>query len=167
MQMQREKVRLAANGVLETLDTLAAQMKALRVTVANAPGARVPVRIALDCMDKARMVGQAEAFAGGFSMASTIALACRQFGLTPQWFERTRHAVAAVEHERWAHWTDHMLETIRAELHYQEDFDALDCVVRWRRQIATAYSDLTDDEKASDLEWADKAIDAMRGVGER
>lgn len=59
--------------------------------------------------------------------------------------------LAAVEHERWAHWQryvhDHCIAnedgslTIPAEL-----------VTRWSRQIETSYADLTEPEQESDRE---------------
>jgi len=97
--------------------------------------------------------------------------------------------LAALQHEVWAHWTKYMLDTlaplfgnnimtenqVRAifELvpaeganaeHIQKTKDAFATIDRWRRQIETPYADLTEKEKDSDREWAEKALDTVRGV---
>ena len=59
-------------------------------------------------------------------------------------------AVAAVEHEQWAHWAEYMLDHLTPENK-----------ARWRRQIETEYADLSEAEKESDRVWARKAIEAM------
>jgi hypothetical protein len=75
-----------------------------------------------------------------------------------------RERLAALEHEQWAHWTEYMLVTIRKELvermafEAAPDIDNLLCIKRWRRQIDTEYSELTEAEKDSDREWADKVL---------
>lgn len=64
---------------------------------------------------------------------------------------------AAMEHTQWSMWTKWMLDCLRDEMktHFsQSTFEAFPCVQRWRRQIATPYSDLTEKEKDSDREWA-------------
>jgi hypothetical protein len=55
--------------------------------------------------------------------------------------------LAALEHEQWAHWTQYMLDNL-----------SLDNIARWRRQCATPYADLTEEEKRSDREWAARAL---------
>lgn len=59
--------------------------------------------------------------------------------------------LAAIEHERWAHWQSY--------LHRQGDAKPdgsimlrSDQVREWNRQISTPYSDLSDHEKDSDRE---------------
>jgi hypothetical protein len=37
-------------------------------------------------------------------------------------------------------------------------------IVRWRRQIATPYAALSEREKDSDREWADKVLEIVRGA---
>ena len=49
--------------------------------------------------------------------------------------------LAALEHEQWAHWTEYMLDNLTDEN-----------IARWRRLIATPYSELTEKEKESDRE---------------
>lgn len=38
-----------------------------------------------------------------------------------------------------------------------------DALTRWERQMATPYADLTEGEKASDREWADRVIEVVNG----
>lgn len=57
--------------------------------------------------------------------------------------------LAAVEHQRWAHWQRYVHD------HSQRQPDGsllipAHLVARWEGQIATAYEDLTDTEKESD-----------------
>ena len=58
-----------------------------------------------------------------------------------------RERIAALEHEQWAHWTDHLLDNLTPEN-----------VERWRRQIDTPYDLLSEPEKDSDREWADRVL---------
>ena len=58
-----------------------------------------------------------------------------------------RESLAELEHTQWAHWTRHMLDNLTTEN-----------IDRWRRQIETPYSDLSEAEKDSDREWADRVI---------
>ncbi|MDR0784128.1 MAG: hypothetical protein LBE83_10290 [Propionibacteriaceae bacterium] len=59
--------------------------------------------------------------------------------------------LAAIEHERWAHWQRYLHS--RCE---RRDDGALvipaDLVERWERQIATPYAELSEAEKNSDVE---------------
>jgi hypothetical protein len=58
-----------------------------------------------------------------------------------------REELAALEHEQWAHWTKYMLDNLTEEN-----------IARWRKQIDTPYSELSEKEKDSDRVWADKVI---------
>lgn len=60
---------------------------------------------------------------------------------------RQRESLAELEHEQWAHWTKYMLDNLT---------DAN--IARWKKQIATPYKDLSEKEKDSDREWADKVL---------
>jgi hypothetical protein len=103
-----------------------------------------------------------------------------------------REALAALEHGQWAHWTRYMLTVVQGQLDDFSDeivatvspeamkrlglgkaheptampvslvFAALPSVQRWHRQINTPYSKLTEKEKDSDREWADKVIRTVR-----
>lgn len=59
-------------------------------------------------------------------------------------------SLAALEHEQWAHWTRYMLDNLTPEN-----------VERWRRQIETPYADLSEEEKASDREWAMRVLEVL------
>ena len=61
-----------------------------------------------------------------------------------------RERLADVEHEQWAHWTKYMLDNLTEKN-----------IARWRTQIATPYSELTEKEKDSDREWADRVLAEM------
>lgn len=56
--------------------------------------------------------------------------------------------LAELEHIQWSHWTKHMLNNMTPEN-----------IDRWRRQIATPYSELTEKEKDSDREWARRVLE--------
>jgi hypothetical protein len=74
--------------------------------------------------------------------------------------------LADLEHEQWAHWTRYMLTTLRPLLEThdptvwtQAEIDkARGCLAGWWRQIATPYAELSEREKDSDREWAEKAL---------
>lgn len=61
--------------------------------------------------------------------------------------ESTLEKLATLEHEQWAHWTRYMLENLTA-----------DNIERWKLQIETPYSNLTELEKESDRVWARKTL---------
>jgi hypothetical protein len=61
--------------------------------------------------------------------------------------DREREALAALEHEQWAHWTRYMLDNLTPEN-----------IERWRRQCDTPYIDLSERERESDRGWADRVI---------
>ena len=60
-----------------------------------------------------------------------------------------------LEHDQWSHWTKYMLDNLTDEN-----------IARWRRQIDTPYSELSEKEKESDREWARKVIDVINQRGE-
>ena len=59
--------------------------------------------------------------------------------------------LADLEHQQWAHWTEYMLNNLTDEN-----------IKRWKQQIKTPYSELTEKEKASDRGWAYKAAKICR-----
>lgn len=75
----------------------------------------------------------------------------------------TLEAIAAVEHERWSHWQRYLHEqcipaadgtlTIPAHL-----------ATRWRRQMETPYSGLSNEEKESDREQALSYIEVLKNL---
>lgn len=59
--------------------------------------------------------------------------------------------LAAIEHERWAHWQSHLHE----QCVRQKDGSLIipaKLVERWKKQIATPYVSLSNEEKNSDRE---------------
>jgi hypothetical protein len=61
-----------------------------------------------------------------------------------------REKLAELEHQQWAHWTRYMLDNLTPEN-----------IARWRTQIDTLYSDLSEDEKESDRHWANKVLEVL------
>ena len=61
--------------------------------------------------------------------------------------------VAALEHEQWAAWTSYLLANLDA-VHIEG----------WERQIRTPYADLSEKEKDSDREWAEKVLDLLMEI---
>ena len=72
--------------------------------------------------------------------------------------EPLREQLAAIEHERWAHWQRWMHDQGRRARPDGTGALVLPAVLvdRWERQIATTYADLTEAEKASDREQVDR-----------
>jgi hypothetical protein len=64
--------------------------------------------------------------------------------------EKLIEKLAALEHDQWAHWTKYMLANLTDEN-----------IARWKEQIATPYSELSEKEKDSDREWARKVLDIL------
>jgi len=61
-----------------------------------------------------------------------------------------RERLADLEHQQWAHWTNYMLDNLTPEN-----------IERWRRQVNTPYSELSEHEKSSDRVWADKVLELI------
>lgn len=59
--------------------------------------------------------------------------------------------LAALEHDRWAHGTNHMLNYLDGRYGFSKDDEV---VLRWRRQTLAHYADLSEHEKDSDRVWA-------------
>lgn len=69
--------------------------------------------------------------------------------------QELKERLAAIEHERWADWQKWCHKILREQLGNQNG--SLEAVLeRWERQIATPYSELSDEEKASDMEQVDR-----------
>jgi len=56
--------------------------------------------------------------------------------------------LAALEYDQWAHWTKYMLVNLTDEN-----------IARWKEQIDTPYSKLSEKDKDKDREWAQKVLD--------
>lgn len=65
-----------------------------------------------------------------------------------------REELASIEHERWADWQKYCHSVLRNApiLKLSQE----DILVRWDRQINTPYEQLTDKEKASDMEQVNR-----------
>ena len=72
-----------------------------------------------------------------------------------------REALAAVQHGIWAHWMRYLFS--RCEIDEQGNaVIPADLVQRWQRQAMTDYADLTESEKKSDRDQADKVLRVLR-----
>lgn len=74
--------------------------------------------------------------------------------------------LAALEHERWAHWQRYMHDQGAR----QPDGGLLlpaDLVARWERQIETPYSALSEKEKESDREQVRRYLPFVTGAGSK
>ncbi len=63
--------------------------------------------------------------------------------------------LAALEHDQWAHWMQYMF-SLCAEDEEGNYVIPLASVAQWQRQAATGYEELSEKEKNSDREWAEK-----------
>ena len=72
--------------------------------------------------------------------------------------------LASVEHERWSHWQRYM----HSKCIPQGDEGALlipaELAKQWEKQIATPYSELTEEEKESDREQVRKYLPLIIGA---
>ena len=59
--------------------------------------------------------------------------------------------LADLEHQQWAHWTKYMLEHLTPEN-----------IKRWKKQTEMPYAELSEKEKDSDREWAEKVLKIVR-----
>ena len=58
--------------------------------------------------------------------------------------------LAKLEHEQWSLLAEHMMNNMTPEN-----------IAKWKRQIATRYEDLTEEEKEKDREWADRVVSLL------
>jgi hypothetical protein len=70
-------------------------------------------------------------------------------------FESLVEELAALEHQRWAHWQKYVHDKGQRQLDGSIVLSA-DLVAHWERQINTQYADLTAEEKDSDREQVKK-----------
>lgn len=78
--------------------------------------------------------------------------------------EQTVERLAAIEHERWAHWQ----QFVHDQCDRQEDGTLLvpaELAARWQAQIETPYAELSEQERESDREqvrrYLPTVIDAL------
>lgn len=67
-----------------------------------------------------------------------------------------REKLAAIEHERWADWQKWVHQSTHKGSQGEITFNSYDQFMEWERQINTPYADLSDREKASDMEQVDR-----------
>lgn len=72
-------------------------------------------------------------------------------------FEPLLEELAAIEHQRWAHWQKYVHEKAQRQPDGSLVLPA-DLVERWERQLRTSYQDLTNEEKDSDREQVRKYL---------
>ena len=65
--------------------------------------------------------------------------------------------LAAIEHERWAHWQRYMHSKGSKQSDGSMLFPA-ELIAQWEGQIERPYSELSEDEKASDREQVEKYL---------
>jgi len=73
-----------------------------------------------------------------------------------------REGLAKVQHEIWAHWMKYLLSRMTWDEDVGYIVSPVD-VMRWKRQMRTAYGDLADYEKDSDRSQADKVLALLYG----
>ena len=76
--------------------------------------------------------------------------------------ERVEH-IAATQHEIWAHWMEYLFGLCTINIDGSATIPAVK-VQRWRRQMATPYSELTFAEQMSDRDQAYKVLRAFSEV---
>jgi hypothetical protein len=74
-----------------------------------------------------------------------------------------REDLAALSHEIWAHWMTYLFNVGYGDTEGQYVIPA-DKVQRWMRQMKTPYAELSEEEKASDREQADKIIKLLTNI---
>ncbi len=68
-----------------------------------------------------------------------------------------REQLAAIEHERWADWQKWCHKVLRDNLNLNGlNVELENVLLRWDKQIATPYKDLSEREKQSDREQVDR-----------
>lgn len=77
--------------------------------------------------------------------------------LTEKEAEALLEELAAIEHERWAHWQRYMHDK-GERLESGALLLPAELVEQWERQIATPYKKLTEEEKESDREQVRKYL---------
>jgi uncharacterized protein with von Willebrand factor type A (vWA) domain len=78
--------------------------------------------------------------------------------------KKIREKLAECSHDIWSHWMDYLFMKCETQPNGSYNIPK-EFVERWERQIETKYKDLTEKEKDSDREQADKLIDALFDVG--
>ena len=71
-----------------------------------------------------------------------------------------REALADVSHEIWAHWMRYQFSQMVGVVNHEGAWLAMRATqeMRWKRQANTSYADLSESEKQSDRDQADKIL---------
>ena len=77
-----------------------------------------------------------------------------------------REALAEVSHEIWAHWMRYLFSRCETEIYNMGPIMNWSDANHWLIQIDTPYSDLTEREKDSDREQADKILVVLKRMDE-
>ncbi len=75
--------------------------------------------------------------------------------------DELREELAAQQHRIWADWMKHLFTVSARSIDGQVTIPA-QAASRWQRQVETEYSDLTEYEKDSDREQADKILGVLQ-----
>ena len=78
---------------------------------------------------------------------------------------KLREALAEVSHEIWAHWMRYLFSVCDMD-DQQNMVIPLYNAMRWDKQIVADYADLTEREKDSDREQADKILVVLKRMDE-
>ena len=79
--------------------------------------------------------------------------------------QKTRETIAAVQHDIWAHWMRYQFSQCYSDARHPGCLIVpAEKVERWTRQMNTPYSALTEGEKESDREQADKVLAAIEAL---
>ena len=73
-----------------------------------------------------------------------------------------REELAAIQHEIWSHWMKYLF-SVCIDLPGDDMVIPKDFVSRWDRQVATPYCELSEAERESDREQADKVLAVLQG----
>lgn len=75
--------------------------------------------------------------------------------------EEIRESLASTQHDIWSHWMRWQFSCCTQNEDGSMTIPAAK-VERWKRQMETPYSELTDSEQESDRHQADKIIEALQ-----
>lgn len=77
-----------------------------------------------------------------------------------------REQLAALAHEQWSNWMTYMFSLSDINKYGQATIPAA-LVQRWKRQMETPYAELSEKEKESDREEADRVLRVLTEVDEQ
>jgi len=74
--------------------------------------------------------------------------------------ETLRERLAKVQHSTWSHWMKYLFSVCTRNANGSFTIPS-DKAERWMRQLSTSYEELSDSEKNSDREQADKILSIL------